>query len=37
MLSVNEVTSKPRTLITGQYLVHSEKKTADTSAFNFMA
>ena len=32
-----KVTSKSQTLNIGQYLVHSERKTADTSALNFMA
>ena len=32
-----KVTSKSRKLITGQYLIHFEQRTADTIAFNFMA
>ena len=32
-----KVTSKSHTLNKGQYLVHSERRTADNSTFNFMA
>ena len=32
-----KVTSKSHTLAIGQYLVHSELRTADTSTLNFMA
>ena len=32
-----KVTSKSHTLNIGQYLVHSERRTADTSTLNFVA
>ena len=32
-----KVTSKSHTLNIGQYLVHSERRTADTSTLNLMA